>query len=55
MSKKPEIIINDPDSLQKEFYNKYDPDYWLYKVSLLKNCHDNFAEIKSVLTEHITT
>ncbi len=44
-------IINDEDFLQKEFYKKYDPDYWLYKISFLKNCHSGFAKIKEVLTE----
>jgi hypothetical protein len=49
-----ELVINDRDSLREEFYKKYDPDYWLYKVSLLKNCHDDFAKIKEVLIGDMT-
>lgn len=44
------LIVNDLVSLQKEFYKTYDPDYWLHKISLLKNCHDNFENAKEILT-----
>ena len=47
------FIVNDIDSLQKEFYKTYDPDYWLYKISLLKNCHANFDDIKNVLKKNL--
>ncbi len=47
------LIVNDLDSLQKEFCKTYDPDYWLYKISLLKNCHDDFENTKEVLTKDI--
>lgn len=46
------FIVNDLDSLQKEFYQKYDPDYWLYKIILLKNSHDNFDALKPTLTKN---
>lgn len=45
-----QFIVNDLNSLQKEFYKTYDPDYWLYKIGLLKNCHDNFDGIKKSLS-----
>ncbi len=49
-SKTKTLIVKDLDSLQKEFYKTYDPDYWLHKIALLKNCHDNFENAKDVLT-----
>jgi hypothetical protein len=42
-------IVNDLNSLQKNFYKTYDFDYWLYKIRLLKNCHDNYDNVKNVL------
>lgn len=48
-SKNKQFIVNDLDFLQKKFYETYNPDYWLYKISLLKNCHDNFEDVKEVL------
>lgn len=48
------FIVNDLDSLQKEFYKTYDPDYWLYKISLLENCHDNFDDIKDTLKDDLS-
>jgi len=50
MKKLENFVINNPDALQNEFYGNYDPDYWLYQISLLKNCHDNFDTIKNHLT-----
>lgn len=40
------FIVNDLDALQKEFYRMYDPDYWLYRIMLLKNSHDDFDQLK---------
>ena len=53
-SKNKQFIVNDLDSLQKEFYKTYDPDYWLYKISLLKNCHNNFDSIKDTLNDDLS-
>ena len=53
-SKNKQFIVNDLDSLQKEFYKTYDPDYWLYKISFLKNCHDNFDSIKDTLNDDLS-
>lgn len=47
------LIVRSLDSLQKEFYKTYNPDYWLYKISLLKNCHDNYDDVKIVLREDL--
>ncbi|MEX0931587.1 MAG: hypothetical protein WDZ88_02440 [Candidatus Paceibacterota bacterium] len=47
------FTVNDLDKLQKEFYQMYDPDYWLYKVTLLKNTHDSFDDIENTLTKGI--
>lgn len=47
------FTVNNLDNLQKEFYRSYDPDYWLYRISMLKNCHDNFDNVKKILTEGI--
>ncbi|WP_308572303.1 hypothetical protein [uncultured Methanobacterium sp.] len=44
------LFVNDPDKLEKDFYEKYDPDYWLYKIYLLKNSHDDYDKIKENLT-----
>ncbi|MFA5127131.1 MAG: hypothetical protein WC465_04030 [Patescibacteria group bacterium] len=46
------FTVNDIDSLQKEFYQMYDPDYWLYRIMLLKNSHDDFDQLKSSLTKN---
>lgn len=48
------FFVNNLDSLQKEFYETYNPDYWLYKISLLKNCHDNFDSIKDTLNDDLS-
>ena len=53
-SKNKQFIVNDLDSLQKEFYKTYDPDYWLYKISLLKNCHNNFDSIRDTLNDDLS-
>jgi hypothetical protein len=42
-------MISISDSIQKEFYKNYNPDHWLYKISRLKNCHDNYDEIEKIL------
>lgn len=47
------FIVNDLDSLQKEFYKTYNPDRWLCKISLLKNCHDDFDNVKNVLKNNL--
>lgn len=51
--KNKKFIVNDLDSLQKEFYKTYNPDYWLYKISLLKNCHYDFDNVKNVLKDDL--
>ncbi len=51
--KREPLIVTDPDSLGREFYRVYKPDYWLYQVSLLKNCHDNYASVKDYLLNNI--
>jgi hypothetical protein len=47
------LSINDRDSLQKEFYRDFDLDYWLYKIVLLKNTHDNFNLLSTSLEKQI--
>lgn len=47
------FVVADIESLQEEFYRTYDPDYWLYRISLLSNAHDNFGKIKKYLTEDL--
>jgi hypothetical protein len=44
--------VNNIDELQKEFYQMYDPDYWLYRIMLLKNSHDNFDSLKNTLVKN---
>ncbi|XOB40921.1 MAG: hypothetical protein ACKKMW_02530 [Candidatus Nealsonbacteria bacterium] len=46
------FTVNDLDNLQKEFYRMYDPDYWLYRIMLLKNSHDDFDQLKSSLIKN---
>jgi len=45
-----EIKINNPANIQQDFYNNYNPDYWLYKASLLKNSHDNYKKLREKFT-----
>jgi hypothetical protein len=54
-TKKPQkkFIVMDIESLQEEFYRTYDPDYWLYRISLLRNAHENFGDIKKFLLEDL--
>jgi len=47
------LSVNDLDKLQKEFYQMYDPDYWLYRMLLLKNAHDEFDDVRNNLTKNI--
>jgi len=42
------------ENIQKEFYKAYDTDYWLYKVKLLKNCHDNYGLVKAVIENDLS-
>lgn len=46
------FTVNNLDSLQKEFYRMYDPDYWLYRIMLLKNSHDDFDQLKLSLIKN---
>ncbi len=46
------FTVNNLDNLQKEFYRMYDPDYWLYRIMLLKNSHDDFDKLKSCLVKN---
>lgn len=48
------LTVNDLDKLQKEFYQTYDPDYWIYRIELLKNSHDNFEDTKDILTKNLS-
>jgi hypothetical protein len=47
------FTVNDLDKLQKEFYRMYNPDYWLYRIKLLKNSHDSFVDVKTFLNKDI--
>lgn len=54
-NKKPKIrkvkdfYFKDKEYMKKAFYKLYYPEYWLYKMRLLKNCHDHFDEVEKVL------
>lgn len=52
-SKNKQFIVGDLDSLQKEFYKTYNPDYWLCKIGLFKNCHDNFESVRDILKDDL--
>lgn len=43
------FLVKDLERLQQEFYRSYNPDYWLCKMQLLKNSHDNFESLKEIL------
>jgi len=51
MKKKQQIKISVSNSNQliEDFYNFYNPDYWLDKVTLLKNVLDNFTKFKKTI------
>jgi len=53
--KKPtkKFIVTDVESLQEEFYRTYDPDYWLYRISLFSNAHTRFEKVGQFLTEDL--
>jgi hypothetical protein len=44
------ILVNDKSTLAKQFYQSYNPNYWFYKITSLKNLHDNYSQIKSFMT-----
>jgi len=52
-NKKPKIkktiLLHDTESLQREFYNGYRPEYWYYKIHLLYNSYINYDSIKNSL------
>lgn len=43
------VLVNDKSTLAKQFYQSYNPNYWLYKITSLKNLHDNYDEIKKIM------
>ncbi len=52
--KEKQFVVCDLDSLQKEFYRTYNPGYWLYKIHLLKNSHDNYESINDALKTNLS-
>jgi hypothetical protein len=46
-----EIGVFDLDKLQENFFRNYNPDYWKYKIILLKNSHDYYDDIKDKLAD----
>lgn len=45
------FAVNNLNHLQEEFYRMYNPDYWLYRIMLLKNSHDDFELLKLSLAK----
>lgn len=43
------FLVRDLEFLKKEFYLKYDPDYWLHKIFLFKNSHDFYDKLEKDL------
>ncbi len=46
MNKQTPLIIGDIDSLAREFYSSYDPEYWHNLLDWLKYSHDNFDTLR---------
>lgn len=50
---KKKLYVHNQKALANEFYKSYSPDYFLYKLALLKNSHDNYESIKSLITKDL--
>lgn len=48
-----QFSVNNLEALQNEFYREYNVDYWLYKITLLKDSHDNYENVKQYLTKNL--
>lgn len=44
---------NELQKLSEEFFRNYNPDYWLYKIALLRSCHDSYDTLKAVFAKEL--
>lgn len=50
---KKKLVINDLNRLNNDFFKNYNIDYWLYKICILKECHDNSDKIFNIVTKDL--
>jgi hypothetical protein len=54
MTKNKKFVVSERiETVQKEFFSTYDEDYWLHKIFLLKNCHDQYDTLKEHLNQDL--
>ena len=51
---KNKLIVNDLNRINDDFFNKYNIDYWLYTICMLKECHDNPDKVFYIITKELT-
>jgi hypothetical protein len=47
------VVSERIETVQKEFFSTYDEDYYLHKIFLLKNCHDQYDTLKEHLNKDL--
>ena len=50
---KKKLIVNDLNRINKSFFKNYNIDYWLYKICILKECHDNSNKVFDIITKDL--
>ena len=50
---KKKLTVNDLNRLNNDFFKNYNIDYWLYKICILKECHDNSEKIYNIVTKDL--
>jgi len=50
---KKSLIVNDLKRINESFFNNYNIDYWLYKICILKECHDNSDKVFDIITKDL--
>lgn len=47
------LAINDLNRLNNDFFKNYNVDYWLYKICILKECHDDSEKLFNSMTKDL--
>jgi hypothetical protein len=50
---KKKLIVNDLNRINKSFFKNYNIDYWLYKICILKEFHDNSNKVFDIITKDL--
>jgi hypothetical protein len=50
---KKKLIVNDLNRINESFFKNYNIDYWLYKICVLKECHNNSNKVFDIITKDL--